>query len=145
MENKNVLVNRLLITLVITVITFCSSTMCKAQYLINQTYMKPMPTFTTSKQACTQYFNNGTVFKGTKHTTFSNGSPMETMYFGTFYYSNGDRLVSPALGCGYDANFNIKGNQICKIMTKSRLTISNTFIFNSILSIIFSTKYGFFS
>ena len=35
---------------------------------------------------------------------------METMYFGTFYYSNGDRLVSPALGCGYDANFNIKGN-----------------------------------
>ena len=50
MENKNVLVNRLLITLVITVITFCSSTMCKAQYLINQTYMKPMPTFTTSKQ-----------------------------------------------------------------------------------------------
>ena len=110
MENKNVLVNRLLITLVITVITFCSSTMCKAQYLINQTYMKPMPTFTTSKQACTQYFNNGTVFKGTKHTTFSNGSPITTTLYGTFYYSNGDRLMSASVGNGFDAYFNIKGN-----------------------------------
>ena len=107
MENKNVLVNRLLITLVITVITFCSSTMCKAQYLINQTYMKPMPTFTTSKQACTQYFNNGTVFKGTKHTTFSNGSPITTTLYGTFYYSNGDKLVSPGGVNGFDANFNL--------------------------------------
>ena len=109
MENKNVLVNRLLITLVITVSTFCSSTMCKAQYLINQTYAN-IPTFTHSREACTQHFNNGTVFKGIKHTTFSNGSPITTTLYGTFYYSNGDRLMSASVGNGFDAYFNIKGN-----------------------------------
>ena len=87
-------------------ITFCLSTTCKAQYLINQTSITT-PTFRVSKQACTQHFNNGTVFKGTKETIYSNGSPVSTFLYGTFYYSNGDRLVCPGGVNGFDANFNL--------------------------------------
>lgn len=106
MENKNVLLNRLPITLVIMMITFCLSTTCMAQYLINQTSITT-PTFRVSKQACTQHFNNGTVFKGTKETNYCNGNPVSTYLYGTFYYSNGDKLVSPGGVNGFDANFNL--------------------------------------
>lgn len=83
----------------------CTSIVTYAQYLIDQTYYKPVEMIKPHTSAYESYLSNGARFIG-KKTEYRQGSRVTDInYSGTIIYSNGDKLMTCATSLGSNFNY----------------------------------------